>query len=216
MHTDTFSIKKIVSEFTSQTFGAENPEGLSFSTCFPISILLDLNQIENSISCGNAPRNNSIVNHFWLTIDHEGTILDPTIQQFDPTMESIYVEKINENEVTRKYVPIASTYQDWFMSAYNICAEPLINKQPRTFRKDPAFERKMNLINIKTATVLYAYISKMESINQTMASIKCTQYFSPIFTFLKNKSETDSNFIVNLKNEMPQDFTLLLSRALSN
>lgn len=45
-------IKKIVNEFTSQTFEAENPEGL-FLTYLPFFILLYIKQIDNSISFGN-------------------------------------------------------------------------------------------------------------------------------------------------------------------
>ena len=48
-----------------------------------------------------------------------------------------------------------------------------------------------------------------------MSSFKCDLYYSPIFKFLKDKSESDNNFIFNLKNEMPQAFNLLLSKALS-
>ncbi len=208
------TLKDMINEFTSQTFGTEIPNGLCFSTCFPISILLDIKQIKNAISCGDAPKNNTTVTHVWLTLDNEGTILDPTIRQFDSTMESIYIGKLEENKVTKKYIPINASYQEWFVTTYNNWAEPLIGKQPRTSR-EPGFENKMNLINIKTATVLYSYISKMETKNQIMSSFKCYRYFSPIFKFLKDKSETDNKFILNLKDEMPKNFNLLLSIALS-
>ena len=208
MQIEKDKIKKIVNEFTSRTFGLENPKGLCFLTCFPISILLETHQIENSITCGDAPRNYNLVNHCWITLDNEGKILDPN-------MESTYIGKLDENTVTKKYVPINASYQEWFMTTYNNWAEPLINKQQRTFR-DPSFENKMNLINIKTATVLYSFISKLETKNQIMSSFKCHRYYSPIFSFLKDKSKSDSNFILNLKNEMPKDFNLLLSKALGN
>jgi hypothetical protein len=214
MYIEKDSIKKLVNEFTSQTIGLENPEGLCFLTCFPISILLEIHQIHNSISCGDAPKNNSFVNHCWITLDNEETIIDPTIRQFDSNMESTYIGKLEENKVTKKYIPINAHYQEWFVTAYNNWAEPLIGKQPRTYR-EPGFENKMNLINIKTAIVLYSYISKMETKNQIMSSFKCYRYFSPIFKFIKDKSETDSKFILNLKDEMPKNFDLLLSIALS-
>lgn len=180
-------IKKLVNEFTSQAIGMENPEGMSFLTCFPISILLDLNQIDNAISYGNASRNNCLVDHCWLTIDTEGTILDPTIRQFDLSMESTYIGKLDENDITKKYQPINLPFQEWFVNAYNIWAEPLINKQPRTIRRESGFENKMNLFNIKTATILNSYISKMENKEQIMSSFKCQRYFSPIFKFINEK-----------------------------
>jgi hypothetical protein len=93
-------IKELVNEFTSQTFGTEIPEGLCFSTCFPISILLYIKQIKNTISCSEVPKNNSTLTHVWLTLDNEDTILDPTIRQFDPNMESTYIGKLSENEIT--------------------------------------------------------------------------------------------------------------------
>ena len=215
MQTEKHKIKKIVNEFTSQAIGTVNPEGMCFLTCFPISILLDIEQVGNTISCGYAYRNNSLVNHCWITLNNEGIIIDPTIRQFDSNIESIYIGKINDNEVTKKYVPFNVTYQEWFVNTHKIWAEPLINKQPRTFIREPEFENKMILSNIKTATILYSYILKMESTAQIMSSFKCDLYYSPIFKFLKDKSESDNNFIFNLKNEMPQAFNLLLSKALS-
>lgn len=208
-------IKDWVNEFISQTFGSEIPDWLCFSTCFPISILLDINQIKNTISCGVVPKNNSTVTHFWLTLDNDGTILDPTIRQFDPNMESTYIGKLTENEVTKMYVPEKRTFEEWFDSSYVVWTEPLIDKKPRTFQRQPGFEDKLNILNIKTATVLYSFISKMEANNQIMSSFKCQLYYSPIFKFLKDKSETDKYFIIKLKDEMPKDFNLLLSIALS-
>lgn len=214
MQTENDHIKKIVTEFTSQTIGIENPEGLCFVTCLPVSILLETHQIANSISCGDAPRNKSVVNHCWITLDHEGTIIDPTIRQFDPNMESTYVGKLDDNKVTKKYVPINASDQELILSTYKIWAEPLINKQPRTIIREPEFEHKMIYANIKTATVLYSYISTMACADQIMSSFKCNRYYSPIFKFLKEKSKSDNHFILNLKNEMPLAFDLLLSKAL--
>ena len=70
MQTENDHIKKIVTEFTSQTIGIENPEGLCFVTCLPVSILLETHQIANSISCGDAPRNKSVVNHTTTVCHH--------------------------------------------------------------------------------------------------------------------------------------------------
>jgi hypothetical protein len=216
MQMDRDRIKEMVNEFTSQTFGAEIPEGLCFSTCFPISILLDMNQINNSISCGEAPNNNIIVNHCWLTLDDEETILDPTIRQFDSNIESTYIGKLIANEVTKKYVPVKTSYQEWFDTAYNIWAEPFIDKQPRTFQREPGYEDKMNKLNIKTATILYSYILEMASKDQFMSSFKCERYFSPILTFLKDKLNTDKNYIYSMTEDMPEGFNLLLLRAFKN
>jgi hypothetical protein len=213
MPLDNDKLKKLVNEFTSLTIGVENPEGMSFLTCFPISILLDLHQIDNSISYGVASRNNSLVNHCWLTLDSEGTILDPTIRQFDLNMESTYIGKLDENDITKYFEPINEPVQDCFDAAYNIWAEPLINKQPRTIRRESGFEFKMNLFNVKTAAILNSYISKMENRDQIMSSFKCQRYFSPIFKFLNEKSNSHDTFISNLKQEVPKEFNLLVSRA---
>ena len=216
METKRNRITELVNEFTKQTLGTEIPEGLAFSTCFPLSIFLDLHQITTSISCGEASKNSSIVTHCWLTLDHEGLIIDPTIRQFDPTMESTYIGKLSANAITKKYVPLKTSYQDWFASVYNIWAEPLIDKQPRTFKREPAFEDKMNMINIKTATILYSYILKMTAKNECMSLSKCERYFSPIFKFLQDKSKIDKKYMLTLTEKMPKDFHLLFARALQN
>jgi hypothetical protein len=210
------TIKDMVTEYTSQTFGTEIPDGLCFSTCFPISIFLDIKQIKNSICCGDAPKNNGTVTHCWLTLFNEDTILDPTIRQFDPSMESTYIGKLTESEVTKKYVPVKTSFQEWFVTSYNIWTEPLIDKRPRTIERAPGFEDKMNLLNIKTATILYAHIEKMSSKDQFMRLFKCERYFSPIFNFLKDKSSADKKIFDSLTELMPKDFNLLLSKALNN
>lgn len=172
-------------------------------------------EIDNTITCGNSPKNNGIVSHIWLTLDNEGTILDPTIRQFDYNMESVYLGKLTENEVTKKYIPEKRLYEELFKSTYGIWKEPLIDKQPRTYIRPEGFEDKMNLLNIRTASVLYDYIEKIPSNEVFIQKNKCKKYFSPIFTFLRDKLYSDKAFVDKLKNSMPNSFEALLSKALN-
>ena len=207
-------IKKLAEEFTLQTFGTEIPEGYCFLTCFPFSILLDIKQIKYSIICGTVPKNNSNVSHIWLAIDQEGTILDPTIRQFDHNKEAVYLGKLEESEVTKKFKPGQESFKEWFPSTYEIWTEPLVDKQPR-FPRPAGFEDKMNVMNIRTAAVLYAHIDKMPLKEEFIQGNKCQYYFSPIFKFLREKSNTNKAFVDQLSNSMPNGFIALLFRVLN-
>ncbi len=207
-------LKKMVNAFTAKTFGEEIPEGLSFSTCYPISILLDRHQIHNTISLGSAFKNGVIVSHCWLTLDNEGTILDPTIRQFNPNMASTYIGKLNENEITRNYISISPTTQNRFEDVYELWAEPLIDKQPRTLKREPIFEAQMNTKNVITASVLYACILQFTSHQNILNSDKCVRYFSPIKRCIQEKYKSDKTSFEVLKAKMPQEFDLFLPYVL--
>lgn len=213
MKPDIDTIKKIAEEFTSRTFGTEIPHNLCFSTCFPLSILLDSKQLKNSLTCGDY----GAIRHFWLTLDSEGTILDPTIRQFNKKIGPVYIGKLTENTTTEKFIPIKASINEWFKPQYSIWAEPLIDKQPRTCNDRPeGFEERMNLMNIRTATVLNNYIETMPLKSEIIKTNKYKYYFSPIFKFLKDKSNADENFINSMQILMPKNFNLLVSNALDN
>lgn len=207
---DKIKIKQLVEDFTSKTFGAEIPTGLCFSTCFPLSILLDIHQIKNRICCGDYPLNAGLVTHVWLEIDDEGTILDPTIRQFDATMEATYIGKLSDNTVTSKYLSDKRTFQQWFKSSYDVWTEPLIDKRPRIYERPVGFEERMNLFNVKSASVLYNYIDKIPQKELFMQRNKSKDYFYPIIKFLREKSNADENFLDSVSKLMPEEFNLLL------
>ncbi len=212
---DKDSIKKIAEEFTSQTFGNDIPSNLCFSTCFSFSILLDTKQVKHSISCGDYSPNDKSTPHIWLTLDDDVTILDPTIRQFDASVDSVYIGKLTENEVTKYYVPGNGTFKEQFDHLYHTWTAPLLNTQPRTPRPK-GFEEKMNLLNVKTASILYRYINTTTNSDDFIRTNKCRRYFSPIFKFLQDKHNANSLFIDSITKLMPHDFNVFSSKALSS
>lgn len=171
----------------------------------------------NKIICGDFPKGNSSVRHFWLGLDDDGTIIDPTIRQFDEIIKTVYVGKVLCNNITRQFIQIESPIEEWFRPQYNLWAEPLIDRQPRTYSERPkGFEDRINFLNIKTATVLYNYIEKAQLKERIIETKKFKCYFSPIFKFLNDKANSDINFIDSLKDLMPEGFNLLLSKAQNN
>jgi len=211
---DTNHIKKLAEDFTSQTYGTEIPDWLCFSTCFPLSILLNIFNIKHDIRSGKSPKNGQIVDHIWLTLDNEGTILDPTIRQFDESMDSVYLGKLTENTVTRKYIPDNTKFIDWFESSYHSWTAPLVNEQYRT-QRPVGFEERTNLFNVKAACILYGHIEEAMLLEEFLKAKKCQHYFLPIFKFLRHKFEADSRFIASLKKSMPGNFESFLERALA-
>lgn len=87
-------IKEIAEDFVFQTFGNENPDGLCFSLCFPLSVLFTLMDIDHEIAFGKAQKVHAEISHFWIILDKNGTILDPTIRQFNSNEVKVYLGKI--------------------------------------------------------------------------------------------------------------------------
>lgn len=204
------TIKKLAEEFTSLTFGNDIPYNFCFLTCFPLSILFDFRKINHTISCGDYSLNSKNTPHVWLTLDNEGIILDPTIRQFDMSLESVYIGKLTEN-----YVPVAGTFKEWFDNSYQTWTAPLLNTLPRTPRTE-GFEEITNLQNIKTASILYKYLGALGNSDEFIKNSKCKFYFTPIFKFLQDKINSDNSYINMLHSSMPKDFEILLSKALSS
>jgi len=68
-------------------YGIENPEGIWFLTCLPISMILESLQIAHTIIFGDAPEK-KIVNRYGTKTDYVGTISDPIIRHFNLCQES--------------------------------------------------------------------------------------------------------------------------------
>ncbi|MEY2829232.1 MAG: hypothetical protein RIQ33_1090 [Bacteroidota bacterium] len=105
-------IKGIAEDFTQEVFQGKPRNNMCFVTCLPLSILLTRMGIKNSLKVGyyNYDKNpNSIPCHYWIYLDEQNKILDPTIRQF--------IEHENEEEV---YVgELKSTFKEFTNAEFN-------------------------------------------------------------------------------------------------
>lgn len=214
MKKDHYNIVKLSKEFTSECIRTEDPAGLCFATSFPLLIYLATKQIKSQIRTGKVPKiladGISIdVDHFWLQIDKEGTILDPTIQQFKEDQEPIFIGMIQDNEVTEKYKPCDLPSYLWFPEVYRDWKTPFV---------DPTYPLEVDTVKrnikytIRLATILNAEIKKM-SLQDDFIDRHLKLYLRPIYIFLYNWHTGKINFeLVNEK--IPYEFANLLSDAL--
>lgn len=214
MKTDHQYIKKLTEDFTSESIRTEDPAGLCFATSFPLFIYLGTKQIKSSLRVGRVPMLNTEnkirkVSHFWLQIDGEGTMLDPTIRQFDENEEPIYIGKLTENKVTKKYKLLHYHPEIWFPKTYRDWKTPL---DDLSFPRDGVFEQRSIVFTLKLATILHKEIKMMPS-PDNFINHYFELYFTPIYIFLHHW-QADKKDFVNLKEKLPNDFDDLLSDAL--
>jgi hypothetical protein len=143
-------IKKIATNFVHTAIKNEIPNGYGFSICFPLSILFSILKINHKIAIGYATMNKMSTSHFWIKLEMDDLILDPTIRQFDTSKDIIYLGKIMDDEITKQYVESNNIGEEEFYEIYESWSAPLYEKEDRILRSK-IFEDRMNLINIQIA-----------------------------------------------------------------
>lgn len=184
-------IKEIAEDFVFQTYGNENPDGLCFSLCFPLSVLFTLMDIDHEITFGRSPINHIEVSYFWITLDKNGTILDPTIRQFNSIDENVYLGSRFDNETTKSYQINAGDKDDEFTKTYHSWAELLFQHEHRLPRTQD-FEKRLITFNVVTAQVLFKYLLKYGLLEKLKTSYYGLSYFRPISFILKENYPIDS------------------------
>lgn len=207
MSKDTIeNIRKTVALFTEPTIGDECPKNLCFSICFPLMLFLKINDINCSLTGGEY----NGIRHFWLTVnDYDNIIIDPTIKQFKPLADPIYI-----GSPTSEYTPDTTSFNETFYWAFKFWAEPILNR-PRTHQEKPKWvEERTNFYNVKFAMILNQEISRKtpEKINMHHNRL-CKLYFRTILKFLILKTKKDQDYIRNLRSTLPQCFDKLLNQT---
>lgn len=190
-------IKEIAEDFVCQTYKNENPDGFCFSLCYPLSVLFTLMKIEHEISFGKSPKDQIEISHFWLTFDNNGTILDPTIQQFNSNEAKVFLGKRLDNEITKRYHINEEDVNDQFTQTYHSWAELLFQHDHR--RPLPLdLEIRLITFNASAAQVLLKYLMKYGLIEKLKNSDYGLSYFRPIsFIFQGNYPINTTLFGVN-------------------
>jgi hypothetical protein len=184
-------IKEIAEDFVFQTYGNENPGGMCFSLCFPLSVLYTLMGFDHKITFGKSPINHTEVSHFWITLDKNGTILDPTIRQFNSNDENVYLGNRIDNETTKRYQIYECNLDDEFSQNYHSWAELLFQHEHRMPRTQD-FEKRLITFNVATAQVLFKYLLKYGLLEKLKTSYYGLSYFRPISFILKENYPIDS------------------------
>ncbi len=200
------NLKATVARFTEPTIGEECPKNLCFCACFPLLLFLKINDMHCSLTGGDY----NGIRHFWLTVNgYENIIIDPTIRQFKPQVEPIYI-----GSMTSEYTPDTTSFNETFLWAFKFWAEPILDR-PRSHQVKPKWvEERTNFYNVKFAMVLNQEISQKKSETITMFHNRlCKLYFGTILKFLKYKTQNDQDYIRNLRATLPQNFENLLNQT---
>lgn len=200
------NLRKTVALFTEPTIGNENPKNLCFSACFPLLLFLKLNDINCSLTGGNF----NGIRHFWITVDeYNNVIIDPTIRQFKPLYNSIYI-----GPLTKDYSSDNASFNQTFYWAFKFWAEPILDR-PRSHQEKPKWiDERTNFFNIKFAMILNQEVSKRKSEKFVIQHNRlCKLYFRTIFKFLNVKIQKDPNYIRNLQATLPQALKELISQV---
>lgn len=190
-------IKEIAEDFVYRTYKNDIPDGYCFSLCYPLSVLFSLMGIEHEITYGKTFKKHVQISHFWITFKNDGTILDPTIRQFNQNESSVYYGEINKNETSKKYEIIQNTSDNDFHQTYDSWAEPLFQvKHRRPLPLD--LENKLISFNVAAANVLYSHIEKYKLEERLLISEYGLKYFKPINFILRYNYPIDTtNFGLN-------------------
>lgn len=185
------SFKGISEDFVQQTYGNEIPDGYGFSLCYPLSVLFSLMDIGHEFTFGKAMKGHVQLSHFWITLDKNGTILDPTIRQFNPAETMVYLGDILANETTKRYEKIDYTGSDVFSNTYASWAAPLLQIPNR--RQLP-FELEQRLIsfNVAAAHVLISNVIKFGLEKKILTSQYGLYYLKPVRSILEKKYPIDT------------------------
>jgi hypothetical protein len=213
MKTDHNYLKKLTEDFISESIRDQDPAGLCFGTSFPLQIYLATKQLRSRLIKGEVPQpkaNGTIQNvpHYWLQIDSGDIILDATIQQFK-NPEPIYIGKLQDNEITEKYIPNNLALDSWFPDDFDSWKKPY---EYSTFPLDCPFEKRSITYTIKLATILHAEIKNMDSPDDFIKE-HFGLYFKPIYIFLCSWHSGIITFDI-VKEKLPSSFDNLLSDAL--
>ncbi len=200
------NLRATVARFTVPTIGEECPKNLCFCTCFPLMLFLKINDVNCSLTGGdfNGTR------HFWITInEYENVIIDPTIQQFKPLVDSIYI-----GPLTKEYTQDNAPFMETFLWAFKFWVEPILDR-PRSHQEKPRWvEERTNFFNVKFAMILNQEISQKKSETVIFHHNRlCKLYFRTILKFLIVKIQKDQDYIRNLQVVLPQAFEKLLNQA---
>jgi len=190
MDNNYYLIKEIAEDFVFQTYKNEIPDGYCFSLCYPLSVLFSLLGIEHEITFGTAKKHNVEVSHFWITLNVNGIILDPTIKQFNHNESCVYLGDIQKNETTKRYKIIDITQDEAFPKTYDKWAELLFQDNKR--RSLPvALEKNLITINVAASQVLFFYLDKYGLKEILLKSTFGLSYFKPISFILHQDNLTD-------------------------
>lgn len=167
---DISNLEELATIFTQNALGKESPKSMCFTTCYPLSLYLNINGIENSIRHGICENRR----HFWIEVSDK-SIIDPTVKQFKfgENLSNVYlgVKTNNYDEDFSNTEWFFGTYENWlvpYRDTFNFLSGGI------EFDLKTAFK-----LNIKSAIILNNEIERLGI--ELSQSTELHSYFSGIY-----------------------------------
>ncbi len=216
MTVDKDYILKLTKDFTSESIHDQDPAGLCFPTSFLLHVYLGTKQIKSSLIKGDFPElqpdgTTKKTPHYWLQIDTTDIIVDATIQQFK-NPDPIYVGTLQDNEITKTYIPNELGLQSWFETDFNVWKDKYEESRYPARLDESPYEKRSTIYILKLATILNRECKKMTSVDE-FTNHHYGLYLGHIYCFLYNLQKGIVSFDITKEN-MPAGFDNLLEDVL--
>ena len=168
-------------------------------------------QIRTTIIKGEAPALGN-KGHFWLQINSTDIIVDATIQQFK-NPDPIYVGKLQDNEITKTYIPNGLELEEWFPTTFGIWKRYYeLSVDPPNLDEHP-YEKRSTIYILKLATILHKEYKNLTSVDD-FTKHHYRLHLGPIHCFLYLLQKGIVKFEIKKEN-MPAGFDSLLEDVLT-
>jgi hypothetical protein len=180
-------LEKLTKCFISESISDQDPAGLCFPTSFLLQIYLGTKQIKSSLIKGEVPvkkTDGTYLNnpHYWLQIDSTDIIVDATIKQFN-NPDPIYVGKIQDNEITKTYIPNELELQAWFPTDFGIWKHYFEESVYPPPLDECPYHKRSTIYTLKLATILHEECKKLNSVDE-FTKYHYVLYLTPIYYYL--------------------------------
>ena len=176
-------LESLTNKFVADVLGKENPEGVCFTICYPLCLLLKTKHIETVIVSGYL---NDTPHYVLKTTGVDELIIDPTIKQFGNEYPYVYSGRAEEY---KNFHPID------FNMVFDAWIDPLLNDGIR-YAAITTGPEKLGIdlttflqLNLRAANVLLNEIdwSKFQQTEHSTYMLK--KYIEAVKTIMQNNSE---------------------------
>lgn len=209
-------IKSLAKDFTSDSIRDQDPAGLCFPTSFLLQVYLSAKGIKSDLIKGEVPElkpdgATKKTPHYWLQIDKTDTIVDATIQQFK-NPDPIYVGRLQDNDITKTYIPSVLGFQSWFSTDFGNWRHNYEESQYPPPLDEGPYEKRSTIYILKLVTILHGECKKLTSVDEFTNKLY-GRYLGPIYCFLYHWQKGIVKFEIK-KEDMPAGFDRLLEEVL--
>lgn len=201
-------VKEICEVFTTTVLKKTDRQGMCFTLSYTLGLHLEILNVEAKIVLGTYKEQG----HYWLELE-DGTIVDPTIQQFEPDFLGVYFDAVKNENFKSNKTPfrenqVLETWRERLMN------DGKRENPPQKLPNDPP-EKEFDIenllrVNLMAASIIYGGIVKK---NNSQKALHLERYLTQIKEILTENWIKNKTILENLKIELPSEYSILLAEA---